>query len=206
MNVRSLVIVVSAVFLFLFLTGRVGDTPAAIVTSAAGALLTYATERKREVEAAQRERKIEAYNDFTRTLFVDIMAPIAAARAKGEQFQPTPDVEAKFAGVSAQVALWAEPAALKRYCDFLDETMTADGSVPSRRILDNLADAILKFRKDLGYDDRKLSRTDLYPLFNVARGRVLALPDSQPSKNASPNGNAAANLGPGSLSHEPARQ
>ncbi|MBA3414644.1 MAG: hypothetical protein H0U10_05395 [Chloroflexia bacterium] len=181
MNKRAVALVVGVVLLALFID-RLGETPAAIVVSVLGTASVWALERRKEVEAAQRQRKADAYHDFTDLLFVGILAPIAAARTKGEQFKPSPEVEAKIAALSAKVVLAANLNVLKRYCNFLDETMTRDATAPSREMFDDLADLIRLFRQEMGYSDGKLSNADLYPLFGAPRNHILRLPETAAKK------------------------
>ena len=163
MLVSQLFILVVVMWAFAYVVYRlvglaVTDVPAAILGGAATIGATHFLQRQREIEAAQRQRKIDAYAGFLSVIFEDIIVPTHLGREAGKP--PKIDSTAitkKIYKVSAQIGLWAGNEALLQYSDLLNDLVKPGRTDANGKIFDALGSVILVFRRDLGYQPRKLA-------------------------------------------------
>jgi hypothetical protein len=142
--------------------------PGAILAGSATIAATHVLQRQRDVEAAQRQRKIEAYTGFMRVIFIDVVSPFHREQSTGEP--PSHDTAAitdKLLAVSAEIGLWAGNDVLKEYAAFMDNIIKTGSSNHKSSSFDDMGNMLLAFRKDLGYRNSKVTARHLYPLFGI---------------------------------------
>jgi hypothetical protein len=167
----------------------VSSIPATVISIFVTALVAFLFQRRQEIEAARRQRKIEAYSGFMSIIFSDIVSPIHKAREMGKQPKiNSADITDKIHGISAQIGLWAGNDVLVQYSNLLNGFIKPGNTDPARTIFDVIGDMILIFRKDLGYPPRKLTARDLYPLFGVPRDYVPKPTEAQGVESGSDAG------------------
>jgi hypothetical protein len=172
----------------------VSGIPAAILGGFATLAITHLLQRRREIEAAQRQRKIETYTAFLDIIFADVVVPIHQARERKKK--PNIDsaaITGKILGLSANLGLWASDATLRSYCDFLDRLVRPGSSQVNRTMFDELGDIILIFRKDLGYRNGRLTARTVHPLFGVPRNVAILRTETQ---TAAPDASAETDSTP----------
>lgn len=121
-------------------------------------------DRRRDIEARQRERKIEIYQRFMRFWFDFLLSKENRnARAKGEQ--NIESVLPELNEITQQLILWGSDRVLKSYSDFRRYITSESENRSHVQTLALFEVMLYEFRKDLGHSNRKLEERDILALF-----------------------------------------
>jgi len=137
-----------------------------VLAAVLAVVLGQAYAKRRELEEAHRQKKIELYKSF-----VDQTTRVLKEERKGGKMDPR--LESKLTGFfqefNAELSMWASPGVLKAYQKWNELAATASSTESespenARSILamDNLLRA---FRRDIGLNNRGLSRGDLIRVY-----------------------------------------
>lgn len=165
---------------------------AAIVAAAGAILLAIINivaqrfiERRREVEARQREKKIALYQQFVKFWFDFLLSP-ESRKARAEGQQDIPRLLPEMNDLTQQIILWASDGVLKRYSAFrrhLTNPKLAADHVATMVLFEKL---LLEFRKDLGYANQGIEERDILALFINDIDRLGTVPAAKHISQASP--------------------
>lgn len=143
----------------------------AIVASAGAVLLAITNvvvqrvvEKRREIEARQRDKKVELYQQFTKFWF-DMVLSTKNRKTGAEGTMEFESLLPEMNELTQQMILWASDGVLKSYSEFRRYVTTPDAHTDPMRTMLLLERLLLEFRKDLGYSNRGLKERDVLALF-----------------------------------------
>jgi hypothetical protein len=140
----------------------------AVITAASTVVISIMTlalgryfEKKRELEALHREKKIPIYGEFLEGVFNVFYGGKLAKKV---------DATALLQKWQTRIVLWGGADVVNAYLRWKHILTTSEPTAESLRITDEL---ILAIRKELGHDDAGLAK-DLFPRFILREYQVLA--------------------------------
>jgi hypothetical protein len=131
---------------------------ATILVAVFGALTSRQRELEREIQQAQREQKIEIYQEFLDYWF----KAMQGSRDKMSGAAKKEFDEQYYAAVPKQLVTWASEPVLKQVADFMDQE-----APKAKRDLLALEEIVVTIRSDLGYSNEGLQQGDLLRVFNL---------------------------------------
>lgn len=145
---------------------------ASAVAAAAGAVLLAIVnlvaqkyvDRRRDIEARQRERKIKVYQRFLKFWFEFLLSPEnRKARAQGRQ--NVEEVAPELNDITQQLILWASDSTLKAHSDFRRLLSDTKRKPRPTEVMLKFERLLYQIRKDLGHNNRSLKERDVLALF-----------------------------------------
>lgn len=145
---------------------------ASAVAAAAGAILLAVInltaqrylDRRREIEARQRDKKIDLYQNFVKLWFGVLISP-ESIKARAEGVQNVEKYIPELNDITQQLILWGSDGVLKSYSDFKRYISSSSQSKNHIQILTMFEDLLYEFRRDLGHNNRSLKERDILAVF-----------------------------------------
>lgn len=161
---------------------------ASAVAAAAGAVLLAVInltaqrylDRRREIEARQRDKKIDLYQNFVK-LWFDLLLSQESREARAEGMQNVEKYVPELNDITQQLILWGSDDVLKSYSDFKRHTTSSPQNQNRIRTITMFEDLLYEFRRDLGHNNRSLKERDVLALFINDIDKLDTLENTPPS-------------------------
>jgi hypothetical protein len=138
-------------------------------------------DRRRDIEARQREKKIEVYVGFQRFWFDFLLSP-ESRKARSEGRQNFDEIAPKLNEITQEMILWASPGVLKAQSDFRRLISNSKKKPPPEQVMLQFEKVLYEIRKDLGHGKGRMKERDVLALFIYDVDEMEALPDEPQSK------------------------
>jgi len=163
---------------FRWLPVQVPDTAAAILSAGFSVALASLFQRQREIESAQRTRKIAAYNSFANHIYDTVLTPLQLTLLDQQTARVTlpsgkvheidsVELAKGLMEVSKEVTMWGSDDIIKYYADFMGRVTAPSDPSRSNSIFDEYADLFMRLRRDVGYDNVGIGRKEFHRLFGM---------------------------------------
>lgn len=145
---------------------------ASAVAAAAGAVLLAIinivaqryVDRRRDIEARQRDKKIELYQKFM-TYWFNLLLSLEDHKARAGGAPKLEVVGTELNDITQQLILWGSDGVLKAHSDFRRLISSTEREPHHAETLLKFEAVLYQFRKDLGHSNRKLKERDILALF-----------------------------------------
>jgi hypothetical protein len=163
---------------FSLLPVRVPDAAAAILSAGFSVALASLFQRQREIEAAQRTRKITAYNSSADHIYDTVLTPLQLSLLDRKTTRVTlpsgkvheidsVKVTTGLMEVSKEVTMWGSDEIIKYYADYMGRVVAASDAGRELPVFDEYADLFMRLRRDVGYENAGIGRKEFHRLFGM---------------------------------------